>query len=169
MTGASTLLIDADLRHPNVHVLLDEKVTQGLFEFLAADQETAIDQVTLVKEGETGLNVLLGSKPSSVATDALLMSPRFDEVMNFAKAQYDVVVVDTPPIGLVVDASIVARHCELGIFVVRHASTGQQDVRAGLRDLGMRTDLPICGLLNNVSEVDGPFRGYKRKYRNYYQ
>jgi Mrp family chromosome partitioning ATPase len=89
--------------------------------------------------------------------------------MSFARRQFDVVIVDTPPIGLVVDASIVARHCDMGLYVVRYASTGQQAIRAGLRDMTRRTDLPICGVLNQVAEAEGSRYGYQRKYRNYYR
>ena len=169
LTGTSTLLIDADLRHPNVHHLLNETPEHGLIGFLASEPGTALDQMTLIKEPETGLAFVLGSEASAVATDALLMSSRFNDLMSFAKDKYDIVIVDTPPIGLVVDASIVARHCDLGLFVVRYASTGQQALRGGLRDLTRRTDLPICGVLNQVAEADGSRYGYQRKYRSYYR
>jgi Mrp family chromosome partitioning ATPase len=89
--------------------------------------------------------------------------------MSFAREQFDVVIVDTPPIGLVVDASIVARHCDIGLYIVRYASTGQQAIRGGLRELARRTDLPICGVLNQVAEAEGSRYGNHRKYRSYYR
>jgi capsular exopolysaccharide synthesis family protein len=170
MTGTSTLLVDADLRHPSVRKLLNNKTERGLIEFLAGDEGViAPEQIILVKEPETSLTFVLGSEASVVATDALLMSSRFTDLMIFAKRNYDVVIVDTPPIGLVVDASIVARHCSIGLFVVRYGSTGQQALRGGLRDIARRSDTPIYGVLNQVPASDDSRYGSNRKYRNYYR
>ncbi len=169
MTGTSTLLIDADLRHPSIHRLLNENVDQGLLGFLAQSREAGADQLTMVTEAATGAHFVLGAEASAIATDALLMSTRFDELMAFAREKYDVVIVDTPPVGLVVDATIVARHCDLGLFIVKHAATGQHAVRAALRDLTRRVDLPICGVLNRIERGDGYRYGYGRDYQGYYR
>jgi capsular exopolysaccharide synthesis family protein len=169
LTGISTLLIDADLRHPSIHRLLNETADQGLIGFLAQPPHTAADQLTMVTEAVTGAHYVLGAEASAIATDALLMSSRFDELMDFAREKYDVVIVDTPPVGLVVDATIVARHCDVGLFVVKYAATSQQAVRASLRDLTRRVDLPICGILNRVEKGDSYRYGYGRDYQQYYR
>jgi len=169
MTGTSTLLIDADLRHPSIHRLLNENVDQGLLGFLAQSQGAGADRLTMVTEAATGAHYVLGAEASAIATDSLLMSTRFDELMAYAREKYDVVIVDTPPVGLVVDATIVARHCDLGLFIVKHAATGQHAVRAALRDLTRRVDLPICGVLNRIERGDGYRYGYGRDYQGYYR
>ena len=94
------------------------------------------------------------------------MSQRFDELIRFVRERYETVIIDTPPIGLVVDATIVARHCDAGIMVVRYASTSQRMVRASLRELE-RTEVPIYGVLNMVARAEsygryGDYRGYYR-------
>ncbi len=169
LTGTSTLLIDADLRHPSIHRLLNEKADQGLIGFLAQLPDKSADELTMVTEAVTGAHYVLGAEASSIATDALLMSSRFDELMVFAREKYDVVIVDTPPVGLVVDATIVAKHCDLGLFIVKYAATSQQAVRASLRDLTRRVDLPICGVLNRVEKGDSYRYGYGRDYQRYYR
>jgi Mrp family chromosome partitioning ATPase len=97
------------------------------------------------------------------------MSPRFDELMAYARERYDIVIVDTPPVGLVVDATIVARHCDIGLFVARYASTGQRAISASLRDLSRRVDLPVCGVLNQVEKADSYQYAYGRKYQGRYR
>lgn len=169
LIGKSTLLIDADLRHPAVHKFLGEKVEKGLITFLSDGSRATPENLAIVKEPETGASFVLGAEASSIATDALLMSDRFEALMSFARDNYDVIIVDTPPVGLVVDATIVARHCDMGLFVVRYASTGQNAVRGSLRDLAGRTDTPIFCVLNNVDKADSDQYGYSRKYRNYYR
>ena len=165
MTGASTLLIDADMRQPAVHRYLKEEAGEGLIGFLSRPKGADVERLSIVREAATGVSFVLGAQASAAATDALLMSNRFDQLMEYAREKFDVVIVDTPPIGLVVDAAIVARHCALGIFVVRHASTNQHLVRNSLRDL-KRTDVPICGVLNVVHGSES-YR-YGGAYHQYY-
>ena len=169
MTGTSTLLIDGDLRHPSIQKLLAAPKKPGLVGFLDASAGSAPDQISMVTEADTGLTCLLGGEASKIATDALLLSTRFGQMMRFAKQSFDVVIVDTSPIGLVVDASIVARHCDLGIFVVRHASTGQRAVLSGLRELTRRQDLQVCTVLNLIKDADGPGYEHLRKYAGYFR
>jgi capsular exopolysaccharide synthesis family protein len=167
MTGNSTIVIDADLRHPSVHRYLGATPEKGLIDFLAQPQGAAPEQLAITKEARTGVNFVLGGAASAVATDALLRSRAFDELMKYAQENYDVVIVDTPPVGLVVDATIVARHCDTGLFVVRFAATAQTQVRASAREIA-RAGLPMVGVLNMVTAAEGRTYGYNKKYRAYY-
>jgi capsular exopolysaccharide synthesis family protein len=163
-TGASTLLIDGDMRHPSVHQYLNERVEDGLIGFLAKPNGPAAEQLSVVREAATGVSYVLSAPSNAAATDALLMSPRFDQLMEFARDNYDVVIVDTPPVGLVVDAAIIARRCDIGVFVVRYNSTNQHQIRNSLRDL-RRADVPIVGVVNDIRGEDGYRYG---KYQQYY-
>ena len=165
LTGSSTLMIDADLRHPSVHQFIDIKGGDGLINFLSKGNGPVAEELAIAKEPSTGLHLVLGTDASMVATDALLMSGRFDDLLKFARRTYDVIIVDTPPIGLVVDAAIVARHCDSGILVTRYASTTPQQIRAGIRDLTRSTNVTLCGVLNQVAKAD---HHDGTKYRHYY-
>ncbi len=165
LTGSSTLLIDADLRHPTIHQLVNVQATNGLINFLSKGSGPVAEELAIVKEPATGLHLVPGSDASLIATDALLMSPRFDDLLKFARRTYDVIIIDTPPIGLVVDAAIVARYCDSGILVARYASTTPQQIRAGMRDLSRSSSTSLCGVLNQVAKADS-YDG--AKYRQYY-
>jgi capsular exopolysaccharide synthesis family protein len=166
MTGKSTLLIDADMRHPAVHKYLGRKVEHGLIDFLGRGLKPDTARLMTMKESATNLHLVLGSEASAVATDALLISDRFNSLMSFARESFDVVIIDTPPVGLVVDAQVIAKHADIGLFVVRSGSTNQNYVRGSLRNLGARPDLPIVAVLNQVERGYG--YGY-RKYEYYYR
>jgi Mrp family chromosome partitioning ATPase len=120
-----------------------------------------------MKEGASGVSFVVGGEESAVATDALLMSSRFAALMQFARETYQVVVIDTPPVGLVVDAAIVARYCNAGLFVVRYASTAQRMAVSSIRELVSRVDIPIYGILNDVAAADSYQYGYGRR-RGYF-
>lgn len=167
-TGKKVLLIDADLRHPSVHRTLGERPTRGLSDFLTDITNSAPETLSLINEKETGVSFVLGAEASLIATDVLLMSQRFQDLLAFARAEYDTIIIDTPPVGLVVDASIVARYCDAGLFVVRYASTGQHALRAALRDLRARSDTGVLGVLNGVAKADTYRYGSRGQYRKYY-
>ena len=165
-TGKSTVLIDADLRHPSVRSYLGQGDNDGLADLLSAADGQPVEQVTVLAESEINLSYILGSLHApATATDVMLFSERFANLLAYARSNYEAVVVDTSPVGIVVDATIVARHCDLGVFVVRCASTGQRAIQASLREL-RRTGVPLCGVLNFVN--DGSAAVDYAKYGNYY-
>ena len=164
-TGASTLVIDADLRRARVRSYLgDPEVDRGLLSFLTSKGGTSADDIAVINEPASGVDYMLTESAATGSTDTLLMSSRFDELIQFAREHYETVIIDTPPIGLVVDATIVARHCDAGIMVVRYAATSQRVVLASLRELE-RAEVPIYGVLNMVARAEsygqyGDYRGY---------
>lgn len=171
LTGSSTLLIDADLRHPSVHKLLGGAGDDGdsLARWLAKPQtDDDAEQLNVSKEEATGLHLILGAEASAVATDALLMSSRFESLVAFARNTYDVVVIDTPPVGLVVDPVIIARYCDLGIFVAHYDVTSPQQARTSIRDLARSSSASLCAVLNQVSPLDASASSNEGKYRDYY-
>lgn len=167
MTGSSVILIDADLRRPAVHRHIGVQAEQSLVDFLSQTSDASPEQFAITKEANTGVSYVLSNKGSAVATDALLMSRTFDRLIEFARENFDVVIVDTPPAGIVVDAAIIARHCDAALFVVRYASTSQHQVKHGVREI-LRLNLPVCGVLNQMTAADGTEYGYGRAYRAYY-
>jgi capsular exopolysaccharide synthesis family protein len=166
ITGSPTLLIDADLRHPSVRGLLGDKSEGGLIDYLAQPPGTDSHEISIVKEPSSGVSFVLGGHASSGSTDTLLMSTRFDDLIRFAREEYETIIIDTPPVGLVVDATIIARHCDAGVFVARYASTSQTMIRSSLRELMERADVPVYGILNMVARADT--YGHYGKYRDYY-
>lgn len=163
--GSSVILIDADMRRPMIHEYIHQKPARGLIGYLSgADSE----QLAITREASTKLDIVMGASASLVATDALLMSGKFAELVKYAKEKYDIVVIDTPPIGLVVDAKIVAKYADVGVLVVRYAATSHHDLRAALRDLQIHMDVPILGVLNQTQHGGSYSYGYGRRYRDYY-
>jgi capsular exopolysaccharide synthesis family protein len=163
--GSSVVLIDADMRRPMIHEYIHQKPARGLIGYLSG---TDSEQLAITRETSTGLDIVMGASASLVATDALLLSGRFAELVKYAKEKYDVVVIDTPPIGLVVDAKIVAKYADVGVLVVRYAATSHHDLRGALRDLRLHMDIPILGVLNQTQHGGAYSYGYGRRYRDYY-
>ena len=146
--GRRVLLIDADLRHPSIHEAFGLRNVAGL-----ADVVRSGGRVTPIIELSERLSVLTAGHPDSNPL-AQLSSPHVGDFLRAAAQQFDWVLVDTPPIGLISDAQTVARICEAALFVVAAGSTPYALVQRGIAELG---EDRIAGIvLNRMRQKDLP-------------
>ena len=161
--GRSTILIDADLRHPNLHKHADGQTQSGLVDYLLHGRDGS--HLIVTREEASDLTLILGSEPSPVATDGLLLSERFSKVVDYASNEFECVVFDSPPVGLVVDAHVLAQHhANIALFVVKADATSNRVSQSALKELQMHADLPVVGILNQTNGKSG----YYGKYAGYY-
>jgi len=161
--GRSTILIDADLRHPNAHQHTDGQTQSGLVDYLLRGPDGS--HLIVTREEASDLTLILGSDPSPVATDGLLLSERFLKVVDYASNEFECIVFDSPPVGLVVDAHVLARHyANIALFVVKADATSNHISQSALKEIQMHADLPVVGILNQTTGKGG----YYGKYSGYY-
>lgn len=127
-TGKRVVLIDADLRKGRLHKEFGYHRDNGLAEVLMnkvaledAVKPTSVDKLTLL---------VCGKVPSSPAE--LLGSQRYAKLMETLRAQYDVIIVDTPPVMLVTDAMYACRYSDQAIMVVEYNRHAIDAIREGL-------------------------------------
>ncbi|VYU74475.1 tyrosine-protein kinase Wzc [Metakosakonia massiliensis] len=127
-TNKRVLLIDCDMRKGYTHELLGTDNVNGLSEILVGKGDiascakpTSIANFDLVPRGQVPPN------PSE-----LLMSERFAQLLAWASKQYDLVLIDTPPILAVTDAAIVGRHAGTTLMVARYAVNTVKEVQTSL-------------------------------------
>lgn len=165
LSGRSTLLIDCDLRKPSVHRQLGLEASNGLLDFLNAGSAATLDAIVHVDAG-SGAQVIVGSRRSDMATDQLIAGAAFGRLIDAARANFDVVILDTPPVGPVVDGLYLASLVDVIAFVVRWSSTPQQEVRAAVASLvAVAPTTPMLAVLN---QVDSAKAGYRGNYAGYY-
>ena len=110
--GQRTLLIDADLRKPKAHDIFGLSQEPGLSNVLVGDapMSAAVRETTV-----PGLSVLVAGRIPPNPTE-LLGAPRFRELMTTVRTHFDWIIVDTPPVMAVADATLVA-HLATGVRV----------------------------------------------------
>lgn len=155
--GKKTLLIDADMRNPTVHRMFSIPVKNGLSEILAG----LTDSITVSKTDIENLSLLTAGKIPPNPTE-LLSSARMDKLLEFVKAHYDCVLVDTPPINLVTDSTAFATKATGYIMVVKLITTDMQDVRTAVNSL-KHIGAPIVGFVMNDVTASG------KRYSSYYK
>jgi capsular exopolysaccharide synthesis family protein len=151
-TGARVLLIDADLRNPQVHRLLGETGTQGLAALLAGDagvpgpRPTPYANLSLVP---------VGTRPSNPAE--LLHGRQLPEFIAAWRRTYDYIIIDTPPLGPVSDALVVGELADALMLVVRDRFTRKSELVQTLAAVAPLDDKVIGVILNGE-------RGHHSKY-----
>jgi len=168
LSGLSTLLVDCDLRKPSVHKQLGMESSEGLLEYLAGGASEGFDLKTIMAvDGGSGARIVFGARRSDVATDQLISGKTFARLIAAAQNSFDVIVLDTPPVGPVVDGLYLAGMADAIVFVVKWSATPQQEVRSAIAALNSAKapDTPLLAVLN---QQDINPRAYRGKYAGYY-
>ena len=161
-TNSSVLLVDTDLRRPRVHrpFGLDNEV--GVTSVILGEADLAeAAQPTEVK----GLSVLV-SGPIPPNPSELLHTPAFAALREDAAKHYDWVIFDSPPVGAVTDAAIIAPQVDGAMIVVRAQQTSRESVAAAVRQLAA-VDATLLGCV--VNDVEVGRRAYGYGYQQYYR
>jgi capsular exopolysaccharide synthesis family protein len=165
LAGMSTLIIDADLRKPSIHKQLGMTASEGLLEYLANPDSELRSIMTI--DDRSGAQVVLGSRRSDIATDQLVASKTFERLVVAARSNFDVVVLDTPPVGPVVDGLYLSRLVDAIVYVVKWSDTPQQEARGAVRAImgAKPARVPLLAVLNQQANNANAYRG---KYAGYY-
>jgi len=165
VSGKRVLLIDCDLRKPSLHKLTGLEGSSGLIDYLGRSRGRLDLAAVLDQDKASGASLLVGSRRSDVATDQFIAGSGFAELIESSRRMFDIVVLDAPPVGAVVDAVYMARFATAIVFIVRWASTGQVDVRTAVNAM---TDAAGPGIeiipVLNQSDINRR----RKKYDEYY-
>lgn len=129
--GWRVLLIDCDMRRPTVARYLGLPVSAGLDRVLG-EASALGDRGKLIHRMPSGLNVM-PTEPSSRNPQDLLDSDRMRQLIKWAREEFDLVVLDTPPILAVADSMILARQVDSVLLAVCCERTPQATVRAAIK------------------------------------
>jgi capsular exopolysaccharide synthesis family protein len=150
--GAKVLLIDADLRRPELHVCLGLPAEPGLGELLAGQAKLPVQARACAKV--PNLFVLPAGRRHSSPAEALGSVP-MRHLLNNCRERFDFVVIDTPPVLAVTDAVVLSKSADGVLLVVRSAQTSQQSLLRA-RDLLLRVNARIAGVLVNRANLHSP-------------
>ncbi len=138
LTGKKTLLVDLDLRKPNIHTKLGLENGVGLSNYLVGECEL---NDAMVKDTPFGFDLLrAGTIPPNPGE--LIHSDKLTQMMSDLREQYDFVVIDTSPIGLVPDAYAVIEQCDLCLYVIRCMETNKSFCKQTLDQMKEVIDNP---------------------------
>jgi succinoglycan biosynthesis transport protein ExoP len=165
--GQRVLHVDADMRRPRVHAIFDLAQEPGLSNLLVGDCKPS---ESIRKTEVQNLCVLpAGMIPPNPAE--LLGSKRCDEFFASLRQSFDWVILDSPPVLAVADASILANTASGVVFVVGADQTSRQAARAALEQLQAVQAHVVGAVLNRVDLEKNPYyysAYYRKEYSRYY-
>ena len=165
------VLVDGDMRRPSVGKLFGREPNAPGLSSLVAGSTPAAECIFKV-EG-TELHVI-SSGPIPPNPLELMLSRRFEEAMHKLKETFDMVIIDSPPVQLVSDSMVIARHASGLIFVVKADDTPYQVARNAVKRLRQAQANIIGVALNQLDfqradRYHGEYTGYsKYGYKRYY-
>ena len=167
-SGQRTLLVDADLRRPQVHEYWEQERAPGLSDVMVgqAKADAAVRETM-----PAGLSVLTAGRQSPNPTE-LVASRRFETFVASQHEHYDWIVFDAPPVLPIADATIVAHAVNHVLFVVDAEATHRRTAVVALERL-TAAGANVAGIVLNKVDLDAhPYyysQYYRRDYRRYYQ
>ena len=152
------LLIDGDLRKPWIHELFSVPNVSGLNDGV---RSTVNRKVPLIRWSES-LTLLTAGRPDSDPM-SVLSSDRMRQIVSEASAMFDWVIIDTPPVGLLSDANLLAAIVDTVVLVVQAGRTPFHEINKAVQTLGRESIFGI--VLNKVPQTSG--HAYDEYYYTY--
>ncbi|ENO4769206.1 polysaccharide biosynthesis tyrosine autokinase [Escherichia coli] len=162
-TGKSVLFIDTDMRKGYVHKLFNSSNENGLSDVLVGktSPSDAVRKLT-----DAGFDFIArGMVPPNPAE--LLMHHRFDSLIKWASANYDLVIIDTPPILAVTDAAIIGNYAGTTLLVARFEESTAKEIEVSIKRFE-NSGVTVKGcILNGAMKKASNYYGYGYSHYGY--
>ena len=161
-SGKKTILVDADMRKSVLRGRYKaSREKYGLSHYLSGQAE--FDDVCCRTNIENLDIIFAGPVPPNPSE--LLTGERYETLIELLRWKYDYVIVDTPPLGSVVDGAVASAYCDGAVIVIESGAVSHKFVRSIKEQLD-RVGCRVLGCVLN--KVDLKKSGYYKKYYGYY-
>ena len=172
LNGQKTLLIDFDLRRPRVGGIFPMPPgRRGLLEYLAS-RETRPEEIVYASDCRN-LSVIASRVTGDARPAELVGGTKVVDLLNWARARYERIVIDAPPLGIVSDALSLAGLADCVLVMARPATSRKHAVRHTVRRFHEVGVSAIAVVMNDVDHSKfayhgyGPYYHYRKHYSSY--
>lgn len=158
MMNKKVLIVGLDMRKPRVHAILKSVNGHGMSQFLSGS--ATFEEVIVRTEIENLWFAPSGPVPPNPAE--LIGSPKMTEFIAMARNEFDAVIIDTPPVGIVTDALLLNQLANVTLFVVRQRYTTRGSVQL-LDEIYRKGEMSNVAILVNDISAAG-YYGYGLRY-----
>jgi capsular exopolysaccharide synthesis family protein len=162
MLGKKVLIVGLDLRKPRLNKVFGTDYETGMSKYLSGNcpyeeiiKESSIKNLSFVPSGPRPPN------PSELIETDLMSS-----FISRAKTEYDYIIIDTPPVGLVTDALLLAHYTDVNLFIVRQRFTSRNSLEM-MESLRIQGELRNMAIVINDISLSG-YYGYGMRYNYSY-
>jgi len=161
MAGKKTLLVGLDLRKPKVHKVFNLDNTIGVSTCLIG--KTSFDEI--IKDSKIENLFIAPSGPVPPNPAELIGSPEMADFLKEARQKFDIIILDTPPFGIVTDARLISRLADLSLIILRQ-NYSSLNILSLLEETYQKNEMGHMGLIINDIRNKG-YYGYGYRYYNY--
>jgi capsular exopolysaccharide synthesis family protein len=166
-TGASVLVIDADMRRPRIHTIFDLTNRAGLSTILASKMSEAEMLLLVEQHEESGLHVLT-SGPIPPNPAELLGSEQMRRLIVALESTFTHIIIDSPPVASFTDGVLLSSLAD-GVILVVHGGRASRAIVRRARQLLQDVGAKVFGVvLNNVNMHSDDYYYYRHYYSHYY-
>jgi capsular exopolysaccharide synthesis family protein len=168
-TGRRVLVIDADLRKPRIHSMFGMENTEGLVDAIVHPRGNSKSAPTVTESSIPGVFVMAAGTTSGTKLSQIFHSTEVPALLSKLAGQFDVILIDTPPMLQFSDARLMARHADGVILVVRSGVTGRESAIAAREQLGQDQIEVLGTVLNDWDAKGSDASGFNAYYNAYLQ
>jgi len=156
LAGKKTVVMEFDIRKPKIMTALGLPKTQGITNYLVSN--IPLQSLPVQVPGVENLYVIAcGAIPPNPSE--ILLNPKLSELFKYVRDNFDIVIVDTPPVGLVSDAYTLSQHVDASLYIVRMGYTLKKQMHF-IEELYSNNKLPNIGLLVNDIKASSHYYSY---------
>ena len=152
--GKRALLIDADLRNPQLHKVLGAEASPGLSEYLRSES----DEFSIIQRGSMENLFLIPAGVNTGNPAELLANGRMKFLLSRLESMFDWIIIDSAPAVPVADAAALANFCDGVLLVVRSNSTPMDAARQARKEFAERNVIGV--VLNGITPELSPYSQY---------
>lgn len=156
LTGKKTVILEFDIRKPKIIEGLGIDKSKGITNYIVGNVRPENLPVP-VQDSENLFVIPCGPIPPNPAE--LLLDPKVAELFTYLKKNFDAIIIDTAPVGLVSDALVLAPFADATLFILRHGYTRKKQVHL-IDEIYTGKRLPRMALIINDIKVSGGYSGY---------
>jgi tyrosine-protein kinase Etk/Wzc len=162
VAGKKTVILELDLRKPKISKALNLQRDVGLTNFiLGSAKKEELPQL----QSEVPNLYIIGAGPIPPNPSEMIMDNKVDELFTYLRANFDIIIIDSAPVGLVSDSKILSKYADATLYVVRQRYTVKKQV-GFIDDLYANNVFPNMGLIVNDVKIGGAnsYYGYGYGY-----
>lgn len=158
--GLKVAILDFDLRMPKLNKLLKLEKNIGLTEFFY--DKADLDQILLEDKNQENLWILLSGQVPENPTE-ILDSAKTKKLVENLSEKFDYIFINTPPVDLLADGSIISTYCDGIILSIKYNDTRKEELDKAIINL-QKVDANIIGLIMTHANIDkNIYKGYLDK------
>jgi tyrosine-protein kinase Etk/Wzc len=163
LAGKKTVIMEFDIRKPKIVAGLDLKRKMGISNYIIG--KATFDELILSVENVENLFVIpCGPIPPNPSE--LLLDTRLDELMDEVRKRFEVIIMDTAPVGLVSDAINLGKYADCSLYIVRQEYTFRRQIQL-IEELYVQKKLPKISIILNDVNAEGGYYGGNSYYGGY--